>query len=322
MKRLLALVATLLLLGGCGTGDGDDDPDAVTIAFLRAVAGVPSTEPAFVSELRRAGFREGDNLTILAGDANEAYPNPDDAATVVRQWRDAGVDLIVALSTTGARIAAETAPDVHVLFLSNDPTASGLVDDETAPEGNLTGATFRVPADRTLSLTRRAVDGLERVGLAYPPDDPAATSNRDALQAAADDLGIELVTAEFSEGEGTTEAVAELAAAGVDALIVSTSPIATRALAETLAAAEDHGIPVVANTTLAKSAILSLSPDTEELGRQLGRQAARLLAGADPSTVPVEDPNHFRLTLNARAAEALGISLPEDLLREANEVVR
>lgn len=317
----LALVA---LGAACGPADGRNAPlDAtVTIAFLRAVAGAPSTEPAFVAELRRAGFREGQNLTILAGDPGEAYSDPDAAAEVVHRWDEAGVDLIVALSSGGAQVASKAAPDVDVLFLSVDPTATGLVEDERAPAGQLTGVSFRVPADRTLSLARRAVSGLTRVGFAYPPADPAAAANLHAVELAAAGTGIELVTATFTDGTDAAAAVDRLAAHDVGALLLSTSPIATRAITETADAAARHGLPVIANTTLAEFAVLSLSPDTAELGHQLARQAARLLEGAAVSTIPVEDPNRFVLTLNAAAAEALGLVLPEDLLREADTVKR
>jgi putative ABC transport system substrate-binding protein len=323
--RRLAIAATLLVLVAACAADPPESTATsnapVTVAFLRAVAGAPSTEPAFVAELRTAGFVKGRNLTILAADPDEAYPDPDKAAEVVRRWRDDGVDLIIALSSSGARIAADTAPDVDVLFLSNDPTATGLVDDEQAPEGHLTGASFRVPADRTLSLARRAVHGLDSIGLAYPPADPAAIANRDAVKLAAAKLGVTLVTSEFADAKGAVAAVDELAAQGIDALLLSTSPVATRALAETATAAAAHHLPVIANTTLAESALVSLSPDTEELGHQLGRQAARLLAGADPKTVPVENPNRFLVTLNSKVAVALGITLDADLLREANTVI-
>jgi putative ABC transport system substrate-binding protein len=177
-----------------------------------------------------------------------------------------------------------------------------------------------VPADRTLSLAQRAVPGLDVIGLAFPPSDPAAIANRDALAAAADELGIGLELAEFEDATDVAAAVGRLADAGVDALVVSTSPVATRALPETAAAAAARGLPVVANTTRADSAVVSLAADTDELGRQLGRQAVRLLAGEPASSVPVEDPNRFVLTLNQAAAAGLGLTLDDGLLREADTV--
>jgi putative ABC transport system substrate-binding protein len=324
VRRVALLVALMLVATSCGGGDdtadgGDDEP--VTIAFLRAVAGTPSTEPMILEELRTAGFVEGRNLTVLADDPAQAYSAPTEATEAVEGWVEDGVDLIIALSTSGALLAAEAAPDVDVLFISNDPTASGLVADEQEPDGSLTGVTFRVPADRTLSLARRAVPGLDRVGLAFPLADPAAVANRDTLQDEAGRLGIELVTRTFSDADGVDRAVSELADLGIDALVLSTSPSAYRALPETAKAAEANGLPVVANTSIAEFALLSLAPDSDVLGRQLGRQAARLLSGASPAAVPVEDPTRFVLTINAAVAADLGLRLDEQLLREADSVI-
>ena len=323
IRRALSVVVVCAIVSACG-GSGDGSQEAVkpvTIAFLRAVAGTPSTEPAFVDELRSAGYRKGGNLTILAADSDEAYPDPADARDAVRGWVDQGATLIVALSSGGALAAVEAAPEATVLFLSNDPKAAGLVEDERAPEGRLTGVTFRVPADRTLSLAQRAL-GTTKLGLAYPPSDPAAIANRDALKAAAAELGIELLTSEFTDAASVDAAVRELAEAGAGALVVSTSPTATRSLREIGAAARTYRLPAVANTSLADFAAVSLYPDSDELGRQLARQAARLLGGASPSAVPVEDPRRFMVTLSTKAAGEVGITIPDAVLQEANNVLR
>jgi putative tryptophan/tyrosine transport system substrate-binding protein len=319
-RIVAALIAVLLVLSACATSGAEAEHDGYTIAFLRAVSGAPSTEPTFLVELGTLGFVPDRNLRILAADPGEAYPEPDAARAAVERWMEEDVDIIVALSSSGALAASEAAPDVTTLFLSNDPTATGLVEHEDAPEGRLTGVTFRVPADRTLDLARRAVTGLESIGLAYPVEDPAAIANRDALTAAAEALGIDLLTAEFTDDTDVADAVEELADGGAGALVLSTSPTATRILPTMEAAAADVELPLIANVSLASSALISLYPDNDELGRQLARQAARLLSGSTPSAVPVEDPRRFILTVNADRASELGIELPVDLLREADEV--
>jgi putative ABC transport system substrate-binding protein len=320
-RPALVVALLLVLVAACSGGTPSTEGKPATIAFLRAVAGAPSTEPAFVAELAANGFRKGENLTILASDANEAYPTPEAARAAVGRWIAQGVDIIVALSSGGAAAARAAAPDVNVLFLSNDPVATGLVKNETAPEGRSTGVTFRVPADRTLSLATRTL-GMQRFGLAYPAGDPAALANRDALTTAGGKLGLQLLTAEFTTAAEVPAAVAKLAADGAQALVISTSPIATRALAETTSAAGAHRLPLVANTSLVAGAVVSLYPDSEELGRQLGRQASRLLSETAPRSIPVEDPRRFLVTINQKAATDLGIVIPDAVLREANNVTR
>lgn len=319
----LLLVATLGIAAACGSLERPAGPEAPkTIAFLRAVAGTGTTEPALLQELRGAGFIEGRNLTVLADDPEEVYAEPEEVQEVLEEWRERRVDLIVALSSAGAMAAHRMLPDANILFLSNDPTALGLVRNEAHPEGRMTGVTFRVPADRTLDLTLRALPSVKQVGLAYAPDDPAGLPNRDAVAEAAGELGVELLLEEFTGPDDVGGAVASLAERGADVLLLSNSPTAVRVLAETEAAARAHRLPVVANTSFAASAVIALYPDSEELARQLGRQAARLLSGSSPSAIPVEDPRRFLITVNAVAAAELGIDLPQDVTREAHQVIR
>lgn len=275
-----------------------------------------------LGELRNAGFASGANLKVLAEDPEIAYPDPTDAAEVVAEWTEAGVDLIFALSSGGALAAAQAAPDVPVLFISNDPTATGLVENEIQPEGNLTGVTFRVPADRTLSIARRALPRLKSVGLVYPSEDPAALPHAAAVESAARSLGLRLKTATFTDETDAAQAVDKLVRARVDAIFISNSPTAIRALEPIQGAADAAGIPTIANTTLAEGAIVVLSPDANELNRQLGRQAARILSGSDVADVPVEDPREFQLILNAVAARRLSIEIPDAVLREAERVIQ
>lgn len=321
-RGLLILIA-VVLTGACGISRGatETGDQVQTIAFLRAVAGTGETDAAILRTLRGAGFVSGRNLTVLGSDHDEAYPDPESVSMAVHGWLDESVDLIVAFSTSGAMEANKAAPDVNILFLANDPLRSGLVDDEESPDGRMTGVTFRVPADRTLDLARRAIPRLDAIGLAFPEDDPAAEAHRDAVVAAGSELGIETLLATFTGPEEIAGAISELASNGADALLVSTSPTASRALDQLEAASLRAGLPVVANSPLVPWALVSLFPDSIEIGRQMGRQAIRLLNGSPPALIPVENPRRMMLVLNASAASQHGIVFPEDLMREASEVV-
>ncbi|MEO6121471.1 MAG: ABC transporter substrate binding protein, partial [Acidimicrobiales bacterium] len=225
---LVALVAI-----GCGsTGGGDQAaqrPGPTTIAFLRAVpSGQPENQAAFLDELLDAGYVEGENLTVLAKDPAEVHPERADAEATSRAWQARGVDLIVALSTTGALSAAAAAPGTDVLFLVNDPVSAGLVDDPRRPEGRQTGVTFRIPPDRTLDLARRALPGVAAFGIVYPPSDPAAVAIKDQAVQAADDLGVPLSQAVFSNEQDAATAVNALAAGGVGAVWALNSPTTSR----------------------------------------------------------------------------------------------
>ena len=321
-RGVLASVVLCLVLPGCGPSERVEDSGVKKIAYLRSVATPGSPlEQAFIDELKLRGFVQGTNLEVLGGSGNEAFPDPAEAAAAVQQWQERGVDVIVAYSTTGAEIARDNAPDANILFLVNDPLAAGFVKDEQRPEGRMTGVTFQIPADRMLSLARRIMPGLSRIGLPYPPTDPAAVPSRDQFALAAQDQGLQLFAEEFSGSEDLPRAVGKLVQEhAVQLLLASVSPTATRALPELATASANHRVPFAANVGTAERALLTLSPDSKSIGSQLGRQAARLLNGASPASVPVEDPRRFQIGLSQRVAQQFGIRLPADVVREADVV--
>lgn len=317
---VVLLVAAVIGLGACS--DDGSESELFVVGFLRAVP-TEDNEP-MVGELRDGGFVIGDNLRLLAGDPAEAHPDPDEAKEVVAQWvEDEDVDLILAFSSTGAAAAAEVTSEVPILFLVNDPMVVGLVEDEASPEANLTGVTFRAPADRTLDLARQAIPGLTRVGVLFSSDDPAAPPARDALAAAAQGLGMEAAVEGFAGSEDVGRALDTLVAADVEAVALANSPTSIRALASIEPALTERGLPLITNVDLAETAVVALTPDSDELTAQMGRQAVRVLQGADPGNIPVEDPRKFRLILNQAQASALGLPpFPDDLVRQADRVIQ
>jgi putative tryptophan/tyrosine transport system substrate-binding protein len=319
--RALAVSLALVIAAGCANASSAGS-QVYTLAFLRAVPPSAGTDAALLDELRQAGFVRGRNLRMLSTERGGVYPDPDEARAAVAEWRAEGVDLIVAFSTVGATLARSEAPDADVLFVSNDPVATGLVTDEAAPDDRMTGFAFRVPGDRLIDLARRTIPDLQQLGLAHPRDDPAAVANRDALQAAADDLGVTLLVEPYDDEDGASvrSAVARLADRGADALMVSNTPAAFRLLEPLRQEAAEQRLAVVAGSGLVDFAVLSLAPDSEEMGRQLGRQAVRLLSGTPAHAIPVEGPRRFVLRLNATVAAELGVDIPDDVLREAQAV--
>jgi len=322
--RAAAALVALALAAACGSGGGDagaPPPPARTIAILRAVfSGQAANQDAFLDELARVGYVEGDNLTVLGRDLAEVHAEPADAEATVRAWVDQGADLVVALSTSGARAAAAAAPGTTVLFLVNDPKSAGLVAEPRRPDGRLTGVTFRVPPDRTLDLARRALPEVGTLAIVYPPADPAALAIKDAAVDAAADLAVPLVEATFTGEDDAAAAVAAAADRGAQALWALNSPTTARFSTAIEAAAADRGLPLIANTATA-TAVVVLQPDAPSLYRQLARQAVRLLAGTPVVEVPVENPGRFVTEVNLAVAARLGVTVSPGVVAAADTVV-
>lgn len=321
-RRLFAAAFVLGSLAACTADRATKEPaQLTTVAILRAVKSVERENlRIFVAELKRGGFETGKNLRILGADPAEVHADPVEAESVVRAWAKGRLDLVVALSSSGTMAAAKGAPGVNVLFLSNDPKAVGLVNDLRRPEGRLTGATFRVPADRTLDLARRALPGLTRIGLLYPTSDPAAGPVRDAAIRDAKSLGLTIVLGPFATADEIPGVIESLRSEGVGCLLLANAPTTVRNYPAITTALGSRPIPVVTNTA-ANFALVVLEPDTQGLYRQMGRQAVRLLRGTPVSQVPVEDPARFRFILNTRVAAQLGLQIPADVVKSADSTI-
>ena len=329
-RRVLVFVALTVALStpfaACGRdGSESDQPEPArraTIGILRAVvAPDPVPNRTFLKELGVAGYQSGKGLTVLGADPNEVHPDPAEAQRLATEWASQGADVIVALSSTGAKAAAAGAPSTPILFLSNDPTAVGLIKDERHPEGNLTGATFRVPADRTLDAVRRVFPGVKHVGVLFPSNDASAAPGRDQMIHAAAALGIELTTAGFGSDAEVPPAVSTLRTAGVEVLALANAPTTVRSFPAIKAATQEANLPVVANTT-ADFAVAVLEPDVNELYRQMARQLVRLLSGSKPADVPVEDPGRFRFVVNLAVAANHGVQIEQRVIDTADQVIR
>lgn len=273
-----------------------------------------------VGELRDRGWGVAE-LRLLPSTPDELYPDVDAAGAALDRWVADGVDVVIAFSTAFAQLVAERAPEVKGLFLVNDPVAAGLVDDPRRPAGSITGVTFRTPADRTLDLARRTLGPLRRLGYLFPVGDPGVAGHRASVETAAAAFDLEVVAASFDGVEGVPEAVDQLAAADVDAVLLANATGTFRAVEALGTALDAAGLPTIANTDVATFAVLVVTPDGAEVRRQLARQAARLLAGAEVASVPVEDPRKFVVILNRTKAEALGLpELEPELLRQVDVV--
>jgi putative ABC transport system substrate-binding protein len=278
---------------------------------------------SFRRELHRLGWVEGQTLTIEYRWSKGQYDKLDDMARELVRLR---VDLIVAPSsvyTGAAKRATSTIPIVFTVHA--DPVASGHVASLAHPGGNVTGTSLALTETyaKGLQLLKEAVPEISRVAVLFNPITPSHAPGLKAVEATgrALSLHIQPVAARTAaEFEGAFSAMVQERAGGVLVLstplfIAGAKPLADLALKYRLASS--FGPPEHAEA----GGLLSFGPNRADLFRRAATYVDRILKGARPADLPVEQPTKFDLVINLKTAKALGLTVPPSLLAQADRVI-
>ncbi len=276
----------------------------------------------FQDGLRALGYVEGDNLTYLFA----GKPTPqDELQSAIRTMVTDGADLIFTAGTpTGIAARAATAgSNVPVVFgVIADPVAAGVMTDLNRPGGNLTGVMLSQNQARRLELLGRVFPDVQRVLLPYDPDDPAPVSAANQLEVVAPELGLVLVHAHARNADEVSAMLAEFPE-GIDAVFMLPDSTVNHRVEDLIKAANARNLPVSGPSTaqVLAGATKSYGIVHHEVGVQAARMADRVLRGADPAAMPVETAD-FYLTVNVAAAARIGVELSEEILQQADVILR
>jgi putative tryptophan/tyrosine transport system substrate-binding protein len=294
-----------------------------TIGFLGASTASAQSQwlAAFVQRLRELGWIDGRTVGI---EVRWAEGRPERFAEIAAEFVRLKVDIIVTVG--GAVLAAKQATSVIPIVFGSatDPLGGGLVASLARPGGNVTGLSAQAPdlAGKRLELLREVVHGLRRLAILTNVDYPAAVQEMREAQAAAGTLGLEVATLEIRRAGDIVPAF-EALKGRADALYVCVDPVlaANRIRINTLAnVARLPTITAFREWTEAGS-LMSYGPNVPDLFRRAGDYVDKILRGAKPGDLPVEQPTKFDFIINLTTAKALGLSLPETLLARADEVI-
>jgi putative ABC transport system substrate-binding protein len=282
----------------------------------------------FRQALRELGYVEGQNLVIEYRWA-EGQPErlPDLAADLVRLQVDVIVPSGGNLAIRAAQQAARTIPIVMVG--ASDPVAAGFVASLAHPGGNTTGLSLLTPElhGRRLEILKEAVPQSTRVAvLANPGAAPTlGATTTGNLTAAAQSLGLQLHIVEVRRAEELNDAFAAMTRAGVDALYVLGDSLLLDGLRGRIAdLAAQYRLPAIYNWRMNVDAggLMSYGVSLVERYQRTAVYVDKILKGAKPADLPVEQPTKFELVINLKTAQALGLTLPPTLLFLADEVIR
>lgn len=276
--------------------------------------------------LQELGYAEGRNILIeyrLADGSIERLPEL--AAELARL----GVDVVVAGSTPGARAALKATTTIPIVSPAmGDPVGDGLVASLARPGGNLTGSTFLGPqlVAKRLELLKEALPTVSRPGILWHPGAFAESTMREMLQeteVAARILGMQPHFAAVGHADELARAFSTMSGAGADALFVFDSVMLFAERRQIVALATKHRLPSVVNNREAVElgALIGYGASIFDLVRRAAMYVDRILKGARPGDLPIEQPIKFDLVINLKTARALGLTIPPSLLLRAGQVI-
>jgi ABC-type uncharacterized transport system substrate-binding protein len=295
-----------------------------TIGFLGAGSALAerSWSDAFVQRLRELGWIEGRTVIIefrWAEGRIERY------AEIADEFVQLKVDVIVTGGTSSVVAAKQATLVTPIVFAAvGDPLGSGLVASLARPGGNVTGLSVQAAdlAGKRLEILREVVPGLRRLAIMTHTGNPTDVLQRGEAQAAAHTLGLEVITLEIRRGEDIVPAF-EAIEDRADALYVFGDPLlaTNRIRINTLARAAR--LPTIYNYRefVAAGGLMSYGPNFPDLFRRAAEYIDKILRGAKPGELPVQQPTKFDLVINLSTAKTLGLEIPPTLLARGDEVI-
>jgi len=279
---------------------------------------------AFRQGLRELGYVEGQNIAIesrWAEGKDDQYPVL--AADLVRLK----VDVIVAVGGAATKAAQQATTTIPIVMsLVNDPLGSGLVPSLARPGGNVTGISLMSPelVGKQLGVLKEMVPKVSRVALLRNPANPASGPQLREAEAAARTLGVRLQTLEARNPQEIDSAFAAMTRERAGALVVLTDSIFTNQRRQIAELAAERRLPAVyGNTEHAEAGgLVAYGANFLDLERRAATYVDKILKGAKPADLPVEQSTKFELVINLKTAKTLGLSIPASLLSRADEVIQ
>jgi putative ABC transport system substrate-binding protein len=280
----------------------------------------------FEKALADAGFKDGVNVTY---DRQNAQGDMANAQTIAQKFLDAKVDMVHSIATPTSQAVVKVIKNIPVVFSSvTDPVDAGLVP-KTSPSGtksgtNVTGVSDRWPVALQFERYTKFVPKAKKWGTIYNAGDANSMVHIKEMREAAKKLGVELIEATISTSAETMQAAQSLAGKGVQAINITSDNTAVSAFEAIVKICNEKKIPLFAGDvdSVPRGAIAAYGLDYFLIGESAGKKAVQVLKGKKPGDIPWEPAEKFSLVISEKAAKTQGVTVPPDLLKKADKVIK
>ena len=277
----------------------------------------------FRQGLRNLGYVENENLAI---EYRTAEGKPDRLVQAARELVSLPVNVIVVVGSTAARAARQATSTIPIVMIAiGDPVRAGFAMSLARPGGNMTGNSALAPdlIGKRLEILKECVPTVARVAFLWNPDNDSNLAFLEELIIAVPGLGLQLISVPIRNADEFEGAFATMMQRRPNALVMSGDALLRRHMSKIIDFAAKNRLPDMyqAKEYVAAGGLISYSPNLSQLFRQGAVYVHRILQGAKPADLPIEQPTRFELIINLKSARALGITVPLPLLGRADEVI-
>ena len=287
-------------------------------------AGNPAEMAGFRQGLKERGYIEGQNVVVEYRFGEGRNDRLGDLAANLMQLRP---DVVVAIGGMAARAIRNISAVVPIVMMHGDPIGMGVIASLARPGGNITGVSMMQGAEgltgKRIEFLKDALPTATQIGLMFDPDGLTSAADLAQAEQVASRLGLTIRTFPVRPGDEIEDAIAALACGGIDGVHVQAGQPFVSYPRETGDLLLKYRVPAISELRqIAESGgLLSYGPNLFDTTRRLAYFVDRILKGAKPADLPVEQPTKFELVINLKAAKALGLTIPPLVLARADEVI-
>jgi len=327
LNKVLGIGLSLVLglgLVGCGSakpaagGAASSENKEVKIGIVQIVEhpALDSAREGFLETLKKNGYEEGKNLKV---DYQNAQGDQSVLQSIAQKFASSKLDLVLAIATPSAQAMASASQNIPILITAvTDPVEAKLVNSMEKPGTNVTGTTDMNPIKEQFELLKKLVPQAKNAGVIYNAGEVNSQVQVKMAKEVAKNLGLELIEATVTTSADVLQASQSLVGK-VDAIYVPTDNMVVSAAQSVIQVANKNKIPIIAgeSSVVDKGGLATIGINYNNLGKQTGEMAIKILKGSKPQDMAIESQKQFDMVFNKEALTLLNIKVPDDLAKIA-----
>jgi len=317
MRKITVVLTAAMLVCFFSTPAAAADKYTVSVNQIVEHPALDAVRNGFADVLREKGYDVTYHVHIAQGNISTAN-------LIAKQILGEKPDLVLAIATPTAQACAQAIKQIPILITAvTDPVGAGLVASLEKPGGNISGMTDMSPVDRQVDLIREFIPGVKKIGMIYNSGEANSISILEVLKKECAARGIGVEEATVTNASGVTQAARSLVGRA-DAVYIPTDNTVVSVFEAITKVCVENKLPLFAADvdSVPRGAIAALAIDYYQMGRQTALMAERIFKGEETATMPVETLQDLKLYVNPGKAVEMGLTVPDSVMKNADEIVK